>query len=219
MDPLIEQFGGMTLDTTTMFHQPMVRQYHARYTKALDEETHLKTRFEALDLDHSAHDFDGDRILRKLNDLFYNGMGVEWSSTQKKIFNAFVDSCLPRIYGKGVWESVKSRVMQQRNMQSATPWVLVNMARRNGKTFVSAGTVAAMSLTIPGLSIAIFSTGERASRLFRQAYDDMLQKAFNKGTHVLESDYKIITKNKETLEFLHPSGEKQVVGCYPGSVR
>jgi hypothetical protein len=110
--------------------------------------------------------------------------------------------------------------MKKRKLKTATPWVLVNMARRNGKTFVSAGTVAAMSLAIPGLSIAIFSTGERASRLFRSAYDDMLARAFTKATHVQEHEYKIITRNKEMLVFEHPNGfDKQVVGCYPGSVR
>lgn len=73
-----------------------------------------------------------------------------------------------------------------------------------------------MSLAIPGLSIAIFSTGERASRLFRSAFDDMLARAFAKGTHVQEHEYKVITKNKEMLVFQHPTGAKQVVGCYPG---
>ena len=219
VDELTTQFGGIALDTTAMVHQPMLMYYEDEYERALKEETYLNTRFEQVDLASNNNKVRGDEILLKLNDVFYNGLGLQWSTTQQKIFNAFVDSCLPRIYGPGIWEAVKSRVMRKRQMTSTTPWVLVNMARRNGKTFVSSGTVAAMSLCIPGLSIAIFSTGERASRMFRSSYDDMLARAFAKGTHVQEHEYKIITKNKEMLSFQHPSGATQVVGCYPGSVR
>lgn len=216
---LSAQLQGMALDTTQMLHRPMIQYYDREYLNALQEETHLSTRFEQIDIASNNNQVKGDEIVAHLNDVFYHGFGLQWSTTQQKIFNAFVDSCLPRIYGAGVWESVKSRVMRKRRMTNATPWVLVNMARRNGKTFVSAGTTAAMALTIPGLSIAIFSTGERASKMFRTAFDDMMTRAFEKATHVQEHQYKIITRNKEVLVFEHPSGAKQTVGCYPGSVR
>lgn len=124
MEELADRLGGIALDTTEMLHRPMVTYYENLYQEAVREETYLNTRFEQIDLQSTnSNSVRGDEIIAKLNDLFYNGLGIQWSTTQQKIFNAFVDSCLPRIYGAH-WESVKSRVMRKRKLDNTTPWVL-----------------------------------------------------------------------------------------------
>jgi hypothetical protein len=102
----------------------------------------------------------GDKLLARLHDIFNHGLGKRWSTTQQKIFKVFVDAALPKIYGVE-WEEVKVRVMRDRKLEKEQPWALVNMARRNGKTYVTSGTAAAFILAIPNLSVAIFSTGTK----------------------------------------------------------
>jgi hypothetical protein len=109
IDALSAKFGGIALDTSSMIHNSMVRYYEDQYQQAVNVETHLNTRFEECDIRANNNQVMGDELLIKLNDLFFNGLGLQWSITQQKIFNAFVDSCLPRIYGTGVWVSKQKK--------------------------------------------------------------------------------------------------------------
>jgi len=156
--------------------------------------------------------------LAKIQDLFHNGFGIIWSQVQKKIFRASIDSCLPKIYGQE-WDEVKQRVLKQRGLDVLQQETLVNMARRNGKTYVISGSAAALFLIVPDLSVAVFSTGERAAKMLMTATIEKIDAAFNLGTHVNKEGYDIISKNKEMLVMKHPNGGKQVLGCYPGSVK
>jgi len=95
--------------------------------------------------------------------------------------------------------------------------ILINMGRRNGKTWVTSGTVAAIFLMVPGVSIAVFSVGKRQAELFMQAAVEKIELAFEKGTHVKKSDYNVVRCSQEMLVYEHPMGGKQILGCYPGS--
>jgi hypothetical protein len=210
------------LNTRAMIHQAALDHWlreRQQYETALYRR---QTRFELCDASRANRTSRGDQLLVRLYAMFNHGLGRKWSPTQQKIFKAFVDSALPKIYGyrrlpfmckfseltheRYEWEEVKTRVMRERGLLKEQPWALVNMARRNGKTFVTAGTAAAFILTIPGLSIAIFSTGIRASQLLRGTLNDMIDSAFDLGTHARRESYRVVQKNKEMYVFDHPEG-------------
>lgn len=159
---------------------------------------------------------DKDKILEKTIDLFLNGFGVIWSLVQINIFHALVNSILPRIY-LDEWEESKGRVMAQRAIDRIWQEILINMGRRNGKTWITSGAAAAFFLMIPGISIAVFSVGKRQAELFMTAAVEKIKLAFSKGTHVKKSDYNVVRESQEMLVYEHPLGGKQVLGCYPGS--
>jgi hypothetical protein len=124
------------MDTNKLFHSSLTSYWfeqHVTYQKT--QKHNMLTRFERSAGFGAIKRTDGDDILEKLQDLFLNGFGIVWSSVQVKIFQALVDSLLPRIYGNE-WESVKGRVLAQRNLDRMCQETLVNMARRNGKTWV-----------------------------------------------------------------------------------
>lgn len=189
-------------------------------------ETHnrhnIRNRYErASNAAHGSHgsgNYKGDVLLQQINSLFYEGFGVKWSEVQQRIFKACIDACLPKIYGDE-WEEAKTRVMAKRGISKMHQEVLVNMARRNGKTFVVSGAAAALFLVVPNMSVAVFSTGERAAKMLMTATLEKIDAAFTLGTHVNKQGYNLVQKNKEMLVMEHPSGGKQVFGCYPGSVR
>jgi len=160
----------------------------------------------------------GDELIERVQDLFMNGFGIEWSVVQIKVFQALIDGILPRIYGIE-WEEVKARVMAQRGIDRLHQETLVNMARRNGKTWVVSGGAAAVYLVIPNMSIAVFSVGKRQSTMFMNSTVEKIEMAFNRGTHINRNGYTLVTKNQETIIYEHPEGGKQILGCYPGSTK
>lgn len=206
------------IDTASTVHKTPLRYWENEYnvykatkmhnipTRYLRSESAVKTNTK------------GDYLLKQVQDLFHSGMGVTWSEVQLRIFNAFIDACLPKIYGDE-WNEVKQRVMYQRGLNRIQQETLVVMARRNGKTFVTSGTAAAMFLVIPNLSVAVFSVSERQSKMLMTATMEKIEAAFELGTHVNRQGYTTVSRNKEMLVMTHPSGGKQVLGCYPGSVR
>lgn len=211
------------LDTCALLHSKMHRHwqneidsYKARFGK-------IKTRAERA-IEAAAHRGGikgrsrGDLIVDSIRHLFHTGMGIKWSEVQVKIFNVFLDTCLPKIYGN-TWAEHKARVLRERKLKRVWQEALINMARRNGKTFVTSGTAAVLLLCVPDISIAIFSTGERTARMLMDVVRKMIRGAWLDGSVVKESDYNIVQSNKEVLLLEGPDGTKRLLGCYPGSVR
>lgn len=207
------------IDTCALLHAPMVE-----YWKGEAEEYRrtckykISNRFERAEGLGAQRKTNGDELVEKVQDIFMNGFGIEWSPIQIRIFNALVDSILPRIYGKE-WDEVKSRVMAERGMDRLYQETLVNMARRNGKTWVVSGAAAAVFLVVPGVTLAVFSVGKRQATMFMNSVVEKMERAFKRGTHVKQSDYNLLKKNQEELVYEHPSGAKQILGCYPGSAK
>jgi hypothetical protein len=160
----------------------------------------------------------GDLYVELIIALFMFGFGGRWSEMQIKIFHVLLNSVLPRLYGKD-WERNKARVMRERGMTRVYQEVLVNMGRRNGKTWVVSAFCAAVFLVVPEISIAVFSVGKRQSGMFLQAAKDRVEAALTLGTHVKREGYRQIQSNQEVLLYEHPSGSKQVLGSYPGSIK
>lgn len=160
----------------------------------------------------------GDALVAKVKECFHHGLGVKWGDNQIKIFNAFLAACLPFIYGE-TWPEEKARVFREWGLERERMYCLVNMARRNGKTFVTAGTTAALLLCVPNMKIAIFSTCKRTSQMMLTAATDMIEKAFELGTHADRQDFTVVTKNMESIIFEGPDRTKRQLGSFPGSVR
>lgn len=179
----------------------------------------VPTRFEriAQSLSKSV-DRQGDALVAKVREMFHNGIGIKWGDDQIRVFNAFLASCLPLIYGNS-WQDEKSRVLGEWKLNRHRMYSLVNMARRNGKTFVVSGATAALLLCIPNVKIAIFSTCKRTSQMMLTAIMEMLERAFDKGTHVQRQDFLLVTKNMESVCYEGPDGSKRLLGSFPGSVR
>lgn len=160
----------------------------------------------------------GDDLVEATKDLFHNGMGLKWGDDQITVFYAFLTSCLALIYG-ATWGASKARVMRRWKIDNESPYTIVNMARRNGKTFVTAGTAAALVLTIPNIKIAIFSTCKRTSQLMMTAILEQIERAFEAGTKVKRQDFRVISRNMEQVIYEGPDGTRRQISSYPGSVR
>ncbi|MDB9801150.1 hypothetical protein OAB94_02110 [Flavobacteriaceae bacterium] len=161
----------------------------------------------------------GDIIVQQLYDLFLNGLGILWSPVQLKIFDAAVNAMLPKIYGK-YWYQSKTRVLNSRGISKVSQEILIQMARRNGKTFVTSGVAAVLLLLVPGIKIAIFSVSERQSKMLKDEIDARINDAWALGTHVTTDSYTKIMSNKESWIYqMNKTGTKQSLGSYPGSVK
>ena len=207
------------INTVNAFHAKMVKHWSLEEEKSLEARRVIPDRFERLveNLKQQT-ERQGDELVAHVKDVFHNGLGIKWGDDQIRVFQAFLASCLPLIYGKS-WADEKARVLEEWNLERECMFSLVNMARRNGKTFVTSGTAAALMLCVPGIKIAIFSTCRRTSQMMMEAIMDMLDKAFDKGTHVTREDYIQVTKNMESVCFEGPDGTKRILGSFPGSVR
>lgn len=203
------------LDTWASFHQSTSEYWHEEYIDYESNRKHnITSRFDRSMGIGVIKRANGDDLLDKLQDLFLNGFGIEWSSVQVRVFQALIDSLLPRVY-LNEWEEVKGRVMAQRKIDSMCQETLVNMARRNGKTWVVSGAAAAIFLVIPDITIAVFSVGKRQSGMFMSSTIEKIEMAFNKGTHIKKQGYNRVQQNQEMLIYEHPQGGKQILGCYP----
>lgn len=212
--------GTFIVNTSTALHGSLLKYWSREEKRHLKKWSHrLPSRFERIVSEAiEKSECRGDDLLEKIRDCFFNGLGIKWGEDQVRVFNAFVFSCLPLIYGDE-WPENKARVLEEWNKTRECPYTVVSMARRNGKTFVTSGTVVAMLLTIPGIKVAIFSTCKRTSQMMMSAAVDMLEKAFELGTHVNRQDFQQVLKNTESVVFEGPDGTKRVLGCFPGSVK
>jgi len=218
-------FTSMVLfiDTSRVLHARNVKHWAAQASKTRRALRKLPTLWDihagnnpALAL--QSQKTQGDQRWERIKDIFLNGLDVEkWSEVQIKIFYAFAFCCLPLIYGDE-WEQNKSRILDEWNETAAYYYALVNMARRNGKTFVTSGFAAAFFLAME-VKIAIFSTCKRTSQMMLEAVKDRIEGAFANGTRIKKQDYASVMENMETIVFTGPDGTKRIVGSFPGSVR
>jgi len=103
-----------------------------------------------------------DHIIADLNRL-----GLVRTKYQKQFHEAAMHACLYWIYGPE-YERLRRELMRRLNLPSINSEVLCITPRRYGKTTMVAMFAAVMLMRIPGLQIAIFSTGKRASQAMMQ---------------------------------------------------
>lgn len=105
---------------------------------------------------------DGDTRLRNIMEML-DSYGYTRSHTQKIFHFWALQALLPKIYGKQ-WDAVSIRVLREHGLRKVHHEVMKMTPRRFGKTWGVAMFVVAALMNIPGLQIAIFSTGGRASK-------------------------------------------------------
>lgn len=208
------------LNTSASLHGPMVRYWSTEVEKWKSKTREIPTLVQRHTDSKYAHVKVnmGDALVARVRSIFYHGFGLKWSEVQTRIFEAFLFTCLPLIYGEE-WQENKTRVLEEWDKQKAYYYTLVNMARRNGKTFSVSGSAAALLLAVPHVKIAIFSTCQRTSQMMMSEVLARLDQAFDKGTHVSRQDYVQITRNMENVMYEGPDGSKRLLGSFPGSVR
>jgi hypothetical protein len=209
----------MVLDISAVFHTPLLETFQDKLRKEKAKNASIPNRIQQQKLKRlKRSDTKGDETLKKIKDLFHYGMQTRWGPEQVDVFNIFVESCLPLIYGDS-WEEERPRVLAEHLLNDVNMFTLISMPRRHGKTYVTSGTAAALFLMVPGIKIAIFSTCKRTSQMMMQEIEDKIEKAFNAGTHVKRSDYNVISKNTECIVMEHQDGTKRSISSYPGSVK
>lgn len=127
--------GPMLLNYAKAIHGSLTNYWRAEEVKHAQATRKVLTRFERLEQQLSkSTERQGDTLVARVKDVFNNGLGVKWGDDQLKVFNAFLASCLPLIYGLS-WADEKSRVLAEWKLNRQIMYSLVNMARRNGKTW------------------------------------------------------------------------------------
>ncbi len=145
------------IDSNVVFHSLMVKYWQVEEREFLKETRIIPNRFEKVASALKANKAtSGDALVQKIKDTFHNGFGIKFGEDQIRVYNAFIASCLPLIYSE-LWPEEKTRVLKDWGLNREAMYSLVNMARRNGKTFVTSATAAALLLCVPGIRIAIFS--------------------------------------------------------------
>jgi len=207
------------INSCNIMHNTMVAHWEAEETKWKVRSRKIRTRYERIvERNKQEKICMADERVKAIKDIFFNGLDVEkWSETQIKIFDAFLFICLPLIYGKE-WEENKTRILDEWEKDRAYYYGLVNLARRNGKTWVTSGFAAAMLLSME-CKLAIFSTCKRTSQMMMSAVMDRIEGAFKKGTHANRQEFVQIVKNMESVMYEGPDGSKRLLGSFPGSVR
>jgi hypothetical protein len=207
------------IDTSVVLHNTISKYWGKKYKTAKKQSIQIFDRFVRLsDQLNTKTICKGDVLVTEIRDVFDNGLGIKWGDDQIRVFNAFLFSCLPLIYGNE-WPENKARILEEWGKSRECPYTVVSMARRNGKTFVTSGTVVALLLVVPGIKVAIFSTCKRTSQMMMSAAVDMLENAFEIGTHCNRQDFIQIAKNTESIVYEGPDRTKRILGCYPGSVK
>lgn len=135
---------------------------HLRLAKLHDASKFIRRRIHVStdrmgDISRNQGDIRAANVLKRLNNL-----GYVRSKDQMWFHQAFFQACLPKIYGKE-WENSSMRVMEAYGITDIRYEVMAMTPRRWGKTVSVAMFVAALLLDVPGLTIAVFSTGKRAS--------------------------------------------------------
>lgn len=205
------------INSSRILHLPTLKFWQRCEQQYLGDSLRLKTRFQRA-VEKREHKFNPDKTVEAVKDTFHNGFGIKWSDDQVKVFEAGLSACLPYIYGDS-WGDQKMRVLKEWGLAREMMYLLVNMARRNGKTFVCSGLVCALLICVPRIKVAIFATCLRTAHMFMEQVLNMMERGRNKGTHVTEQSLSIVQKNMETAVFQAEDGTRRIVGCFPGSVR
>ena len=210
---------GKIVNASLFLHQAVHRHWSNEAEKHTHAQTTIMSRFERIIAKGaSTVTVQGDALVARVKYVFTNGLSIEWSEDQLKIFYTVLFSILPFLYGN-TWPDNKARVLAEWHKDKENPFTVVSMARRNGKTFSTAGIVCALYLCVPEIKIAIFSTCRRTSAMMMEAATDMLEKAFVYDKVVHRHDYTQVSANSEARVIMGPDRSKRTLMCLPGSVR
>jgi hypothetical protein len=135
---------------------------------------------------------------------------VETLSKQQLMFTEFfIQTLLPFIYGAQFADNI-DRIKAENDIERIIQYALVTVARRMGKTLLTAWFVACCMLCIPNFTSAVFSPGKRQSGYFTEIVKDMLM---SKGP-LTGITFEVIQNNVEAL-VISVGGNKRLVRGLP----
>ena len=150
---------------------------------------------------------EGDEICKNLRRCLRI---IETLSRQQFMFTEFfIQTLLPFIYGDAFADNIE-RIKAENDLERIVQYALVTVARRMGKTLLTAWFVTCCLLCIPDFTSAVFSPGKRQSGYFTDIVKDMLE---TKGP-LTGIDFVIVENNKECL-IISVNGNKRLVRGLP----
>src|SRR6188768_3533141 len=88
------------IDTSVAFHGAVLRHWRNEETRHAALSRRVLTRFERNELRLlQTTERRGDALVAEVKQMFHLGLGIVWGDDQIRVFNAFLASCLPLIYG------------------------------------------------------------------------------------------------------------------------
>lgn len=113
----------------------------------------------------------------------------------------FLEACLfaslPKIYTSSDWAIHHYRVLSEWGRTEIDYFIMMITARRVGKTFSMSMFDAAVLLHVPGITISVFSTGRRASKMLKELVEKLIKMTGDENTQ------RIINSNQEELFIAH----------------
>jgi hypothetical protein len=148
----------------------------------------------------------------QLTEMFrlLDSFGMQRSKVQKQLHLGMTGAVLQRIFH--VESDAEMRMaMTAHHIKSIKQQFMAITPRRFGKTTAVAMFVAALALAVPGITVAIFSTGRRASSLLLKQVKSLL-------LCIPGAESKLVSSNVETLH-LSDGGLMSKISSYPGQAR
>jgi hypothetical protein len=156
-----------------------------------------KREYVVMDNDFESQECKGDKRLKAMMKLLENDLKIKRSPDQILYCQYFILACLPKIYGEE-WPEHCVRVLEEFGITKIDYEVMVITARRCGKSFAVAMFALSLLLCVPGIQIAIFSTGGRASGSLYDIIMTMLN-----GLPHSEGYDRVVKETKEHLFIAH----------------
>lgn len=114
------------IDSNAAFHDTMVKYWSVEEKNFLKENRTVPNRFERIESAFKKRKVtQGDALVAKIKDAFMNGFGIKFGEDQIRVYNAFIMSCLPLIYGES-WPEEKTRVLRDWGMKRESMYSLGN---------------------------------------------------------------------------------------------
>lgn len=153
----------------------------------------------------------GDERVRRIREIYTHGFKVRIrpgedsgafhyitpSDDQLLFLEACLFATLPKIYGTSEWATHHVRVLEDWGKDSIDYFLMMITARRMGKTFSMSMFNAALALVVPGLVIAVYSTGRRASRMLKEQVEKLVLMTGEANAK------RIVQSNQEELFIAH----------------
>ena len=155
------------------------------------KERQPRTRMElSADYKRDVAQTDGDKYFANFRKSLFS-MGFEPNENQIKFWRGFEQACVAWFYGD-TWAANRHRVLKSLNVKQVRSEVLVMTPRREGKTWSICAFVLSMLLNRPGIRMAVFSTGKRASSAIMEICMNFIE-------HIPNGSKRICKKNQEQL--------------------
>lgn len=214
-------FDDLVLDSVAMSHNAVFeylkRQADFKKQQLAPEKRHIRAKKGAGKITVLKGSVRIDRIRRLLSEAFTDDQGklIRRSEPQQNVHEVYLRACLPKIYDDE-WDDNREHIMKKFGITRLQMWVLVVMARREGKTWGMAMFIAAMVLSVADIEISIFATCKRTAEKLLKVFHKFLIKAMEFMT---DEEFVIVKKTQETIIIMGPDGTERIIGCYPASVR